>query len=183
MRKKLKVLLFSSALFMLAGGLFGPIYAIFVEDIGGDILTAGGAYGAFAIAAGILIYFISKWEDHVKHQEKLIIAGYVFSIIGFAGYLFVQKPWHLFIVQIIFGLGEAIGTPAYDGLYSKNLDKGKYISEWGIWESMDYIIAGVSAITGGFLASIYGFKSLFIIMLILSIIGLFISFFLIKKKK
>ena len=51
MQRKLKILLFASALFMLAGGLFGPIYAVFVEEIGGDLLTAGGAYAAFSIAA------------------------------------------------------------------------------------------------------------------------------------
>ena len=43
MKRKLKILLMASALLMLAGGLFGPIYAVFVEQIGGDLLTAGGA--------------------------------------------------------------------------------------------------------------------------------------------
>lgn len=183
MKRQLKLLLFSSALFMLAGGLFGPIYAIFVEEIGGDILTAGLAYSAFAIASGVLIFLISKWEDHVKHQEKLVVAGFVLSCIGFAGYLFIKRPLDLFLVQIIFGIGEAIGTPAFDGLYSRHLDKGKYVSEWGLWESLDYIVAGVAAVIGGFLAKIYGFKFLFIVMLILSFIGLIISLFLMREIK
>jgi MFS family permease len=167
---------------MLAGGLFGPIYAVFVEEIGGDLLTAGAAYSGFAIAAGILIFLISRWEDHVKHKEKLIIAGYVFSCIGFAGYLLIKAPVHLFIVQIIFGLGEAVGTPAFDGMYSKHLDKGKFISEWGLWESMSYITLGVAAIAGGFLANTYGFKFLFWIMLGLSILGLVASLFLVSRR-
>lgn len=120
MRKKLKILLTSSSLFMLAGGLFGPLYAVFVEDIGGDLLTAGSAYAAFSVAAGILIFLISRWEDRVKHQEKLIIAGYVLSCLGYLGYIFVQSPFQLFAIQIVFGVGEAIGTPAYDGLYSSS---------------------------------------------------------------
>lgn len=182
MQKELKILLLSSALFMLAGGLFGPIYAIFVEEIGGDILTAGTAYSVFAIAAGILIFFISRWEDHVKHQEKLVIAGYFLSCLGFLGYLLINQTWHLFLVQIVFGLGEAIGTPAYDGLYSKHLDKGKFVSEWGLWESMAYIITGIAAAIGGVLASIYGFKFIFVIMFLLSLIGLIASSSLVIKK-
>ena len=183
MKKQLKILLGSSALFMLAGGLFGPIYAVFVEGIGGDILTAGIAYSGFAIAAGVLIFFVSRWEDHVKHQEKLVIAGYFLSCLGFLGYLFVKTPFHLLIVQVILGLGEAVSTPAYDGLYSKHLDKGKFASEWGLWDSTAYITAGVAAIAGGWYAKAYGFRSLFGVMFILSLAGLMISLMLLKKKR
>jgi len=182
MNPKLKVLLLASSMFMLAGGLLGPIYAIFVEEIGGDILTAGTSYAAFAIAAGVLIFFVSRWEDHIKHQEKLVVGGYILSCIGFLGYLFIHEAWHLFVVQIIFGLGEAIGTPAYDGLYSKHLDKGKFVSEWGMWDSMAYLIAGIAAFCGGFLAKMYGFKTILIVMFILSLVGLCISTFLVSKK-
>ncbi len=182
MRKKLKILLLASALLMLAGGLFGPIYAVFVEQIGGDLLTAGGAYAAFAIASGVLIFFISRWEDHVKHKEKLIIAGYALSSIGFLGYLFIKTPIHLFIVQAILGMGEAVSSPAFDGLYSKNLQKGKFASEWGLWESLYYTTIGIAAIIGGFLAQEFGFKVLFVVMFLFSLSGLISSLFLLRKK-
>lgn len=183
MQKELKLLLLSSSLFTLAGGLFGPIYAVFVEQIGGDLLTAGSAYAAFAIAAGVLIVLISKWEDHFKHQEKLVVAGFVFSCLGFLGYLFIRQPWHLFVVQIVFGLGEAVGTPAYDGLYSRHLDKGKFASEWGLWEGMRWIVTAIAAAIGGFMANLYGFRFLFGIMFVISLIGLITSLFLVVKKK
>ncbi len=183
MHKKLKILLLSQALFFLAGGLFGPIYAIFVQEIGGDLMTAGIAYSIFAISAGVLIYLISRWEDHVKHQEKLVIFGFALSALGFLGYLFVQRPLDLFIVQIIFGIGEAINTPAYDGLYSKHLDKGKFASEWGLYDSMQRIMVGIAAVVGGFLANAYGFSVLFVLMALLSVIGFAASCMLIIPKK
>ena len=86
------------------------------------------------------------------------------------------------MVQIIFGIGNAIGTPAYDGLYSKHLDKGKFVSEWGLWETMNYVVLGISAIAGGYFATMYGFNFLFWAMFGFSLIGLFVSLFLIKKK-
>lgn len=183
MQNELRILLFSSALFSLAGGLFGPIYAVFVEQIGGDLLTAGGAYSAFAIAAGVLMFFISRWEDHVKHQEKLVVLGFLLSCVGFLGYLLIRNPTDLFVVQIIFGISEAIGAPAFDGLYSKHMDKGKFASEWGAYESMVWIVMGIAAISGGFLATLYGFRSLFAIMFILSIFGLLASTLLLARKK
>ena len=183
MQRELKILLLSSSLFLLAGGLFGPIYAVFVEQIGGDLLTAGTAYSAFSIAAGILILFISRWEDHVKHQEKLIAAGYALGCMGFFGYLLIQNPLDLFVVQIVFGAAAAILWPAYDGIYSRHLDRGKFASEWGMWEALDYIVAGIAAAVGGFLASIYGFRLLFVIMFLLSILAMLVSIVLIVQKK
>ena len=183
MHRELRILLLASALFMLAGGLFGPIYAVFVEEIGGDLLTAGSAYAAFSIAAGVLIFLMGKWEDRIKHHERLVIIGYALCSLGFLGYVFIRNPLDLFIVQIIFGVGEAINTPAFDGLYSKHLDKGKSASEWGLWESLRYIMIGISAAIGGFLANLYGFKFLFWVMFIISIVGLIISFLLVSKTR
>ena len=182
MQKELKILLIADSLYMLAGGLFGSIYAVFVEKIGGDLLTAGTSYAAFALAAGILTFLISRWEDRIKHQEKFVVIGYALSCIGFAGYLLIQKPIDLFIVQIIFGFGEAVGSPAFDGLYSRSLDKGKFTSEWGMWDSMQWIITAISAAVGGFLANKYGFRFLFVIMLALSISGFIVSTFLVIHK-
>ncbi len=181
MKKGLIILLLTSGFFTFAGGLFGPIYAIFVEEIGGDLLTAGGAVAAYAIVSGVLIYLIGRWEDRVEHQEKLVLIGYGLSAVGYFGYLFVQVPWHLFAVQIVFGLGAAISTPAYDSLYSKFLDEGKFASEWGAWEASTSIIGGVAAILGAWLATLYGFHALFVVMLGLSLLGLAVLSFLLKK--
>ncbi len=182
MQKVLKILLLASGLSILAGGLFGPIYAIFVEQIGGDILTAGTAYASFAIVAGVTIFLVSRWEDHVKYKEKFVVMGYALGCFGFLGYLLIQDPFDLFAVQIIFGISVAIGTPAYDGLYSKHLDKGKFVSEWGLWESMNYILIGISAAVGAFLAEFFGFRFLFFVMLVLSILGLIVSTLLFSKE-
>lgn len=183
MKRALKLLLAASGLNLLAAGLFGPIYAVFVEEIGGDLLTAGTAYSLFAFSAGILIFLLSKWEDHVKHKEKLVIGGYALSSVGFLGYLFISKPIHLFMVQLVLGIGEAISAPAWDGMYSKNLSKKKFTSEWGAWESMNWIVAAIAAAGGGFLANLYGFRVLFGVMFALSIASLIATTFLIKRNR
>jgi len=183
MRKTLLILLWTSFFINLAAGLFGPIYAVFVGEIGGNLINVGVAFSIFSIFTGVIIFFISKWEDRFKHQEKLLIISRTIICFGFLGYVFIQNIYHLYAVQMILGIGFAIGTPAYQSLYSKNLKKGKYASEWGIWESMANITTGISAIIGGYIAEIYGFKTLFIIMFIFSIFSLIVSLFLVKKIK
>jgi hypothetical protein len=99
----------------------------------------------------------------------------VLESIGFLGYLFITEIWQLFIVQAVFGLAVAVRTPAFDGLYSAHLDKGRYASEWGVWESITWIVTGVSAFVGGFVVSQWGFDTLFGIMLAFSLAGLTVS--------
>lgn len=182
MNKTLKTLLFADSFSILALGMFGPIYAIFVERIGGDILYAGGAYAAFAIASGVLLFVISRWEDHIRHKEKLVVIGYGLGSVGIIGYLFVSAPIHLFFVQVVLGIAGAIGAPAYDAIYSRFLDRGKFASEWGLYESMEYIFTAIAALIGAFIASFFGFDTLFISMFFFSLIGLFISMRLLYNK-
>ena len=81
------------------------------------------------------------------------------------------------------GLAEAILLPASEAFYSDYLDKKHKASEWGSWEALYYIVTGIAAIAGGFIAYSYGFKILFIIMFIISLISIISSLKLYKKKK
>jgi MFS family permease len=173
----------SDAWAALAIGMIGPIYAIFVERIGGDILDASWAYFAFMITTGAIIYLIGHWEDRIKHKQKFVVLGYGLKALGCLSYLFVYNQITLIITQIILGLSEAIYLPAYDALYSKYLDKYKEASEWGDWEAMRYVVAAIAALLGGYVAYELGFKSLFVFMFVFSLIGLFVSLDLFKKKK
>ena len=183
MRQILKILLLSSFFFNLAAGLLGPIYAVFVERIGGNLIMTGGAAAAFSIVSGILIYIFAKWEDKIKHQENIIILGRLLSFIGITGYIFVQSVVHLFAVEILLGIATAFSTPAYDSLYSKNLQKGKFASQWGSWESMYSITVGIAAIIGGIVAQQYGFKVLFIAMSIITGLSLIAALLLRKDMR
>ena len=183
MKRGIKFLLFSDAWITLALGMIGPIYAIFVEEIGGDLLDASWAFFAFMISSGIALYLIGKWEDKSKHKEKLVTIGYSLTALGCLFYFFVYNQTTLVITQIILGLAEAIQIPAYDALYSKYLTKKHYASEWADWEAMGYITTAIAAIAGGYVASLYGFKALFIVMFIISIFGVISSLKMFKKKK
>lgn len=175
MRLGLKILLFSDGCMLLAAGMLGPIYAIFVEEIGGNILDASGAFAAFMLTSGIILYLLGKWEDRVKHKKKIVVTGYLIRCIGFLGYYFVFNPLSLILIQITLGFGEAFGLPAYDAVYTRYLDRGKEASEWGAWETTNYLVAGIGALAGGLIAAFLGFRNLFLVMFGISVLGLFVS--------
>lgn len=172
MHKEIMLFLGATSFFEFAMGMLGPIYAIYVQNIGGDILAVGTAWSIFMIVSGVGIYFMGQIEDRIKNDRKEIILGYVIMSIGLLGYIFVSNIYQLFVIQVILGISTVISTPAKDSFYTKYLDKGKYDSEWAAWEGSWYTVTGLAALGGAYLVKVYNFQILFVVMFVLSIVGL-----------
>jgi len=179
--KALRILLITNGLILLAGAMLGPIYALFVVDIGGSLLDASFAGAIFAVAAGITILISGKFVDKSKRPELIVAFGYTFMGFGFLLYIFVSSIWFLFVVEILIGFAEAFYSPAFDALYSKHTTKKKAGREWGAWESMDYFSVAIGAVVGGFIVTKFGFSAIFLIMAILCFIGAIYLFHLHKR--
>ena len=164
MNKALGILLFVDSLVLLAGAMIGPIYALFVDKIGGDLLTASITFAVFSIVSGIATFLIGKFEDLMKEQELALGGGYFLSGLAYIGYLLVQSPFHLFLTQVLLGIGTALLKPAFDALMSKHLDQNRAASQWGAWESMNSVTLGIGAVIGGIIVINFGFPTLFVTM-------------------
>lgn len=178
-----RCLLISESFYEFGVGLLGPIYAIFVENIGGDLLTAGWAWATFSIVCGITLYSMGKFEDKLKKDKWIAVFGFILTSLGILGYSFVSSPWQLFLVQILLGFGWAFGTPAIDSLYAKNIDVKKMDSQWGAWEASMRIMQGFSAIIGAAIAYTFGFKVLFLVMFGFSLVSVFVVARLVWNEK
>lgn len=183
MKPKAKYLLVSESMYEFAAGLFGPIYAIFVEKIGGGILAASWAWSVFAIVIGVTLLVMGRIEDRLKKDELVVVIGFALAAAGFLGYVFVSELWHLFLVQAILGFGWAFGTPALDSVYARNLEKGKTDSQWGAWEASMHIVSGISAFIGGIIATLLGFKVLFLLMFGVAVTAVFVAANILRKKR
>ena len=62
MNKLKRILLVSDAFYILSGALMAPIYALYVEKIGGDLLDASATFAIFMITAGIVVFMLGLWE-------------------------------------------------------------------------------------------------------------------------
>ena len=182
-KKFLGILLISGLLYNFSIGLFGPIYALFVKEIGGNILAASGAWATFAIVNGVVVLVSGRLSDKIFNKKWMIFCGFTIVALGTLGYLFVAIPLHLFLVQALLGFGIALVDPSWDALYGKTVIKGKEASLWSNWEGGQLIAMGISAIIGGFIAYSFGFRTLFLIMFVFNCLAAGASFFLIKTKK
>ena len=185
MKRGLEVLLATSVVFNLGAGLFGPIYAFFVEKIGGDVVAAGSAISLFMLVTGLLILILGRLEDKLKFRNKelMVVIGYFILAFTVLGFVFIENIVHLYIAQAILGFGVAIINPSWNAIYTRMLDRGKEASEWSYWDGGTRIALAISAFLGGIIVKIYGFKVLFIIMFIMNLCAALISTRLLSKGK
>jgi MFS family permease len=182
LNRSLRIILFVDFLAILAASMFAPLQAVFVQDIGGDILDAGLASTAFALVAGVVVFFSGLFSDKQKKKHKLVALGYLMLSIGFFSHLFVTTVFTLFLVQAWIGMSQAFMAPAFDGLYTDNIGSQKKVSSrWGAWSSMQYFAMAIGGLFGGALVKYYGFDALFIVMGLLCLFSSFYLYFVPKR--
>ena len=94
MHRQLKLFLFAEGFYALAFGMLAPIYAVFVQRIGGDILEAGAAWAVFMIVSGIGILFMGKLQDKISKDKLFLVIGYAMRSLGFLGYYSLYLCFH-----------------------------------------------------------------------------------------
>ncbi len=168
LNKNLRLLIIINTVITFTVGMFAPFYAVFVAHIGGGAALAGISWAVFSIVSGVLILALSKWELKVKRRHVLLATGYLIRAVVFLSYAFMDNIPQLLITQVLWGVASAVGTPAFDALYTSHTSAESAIVEWGDWEGIAAIATGVAALVGGFLIQIIGFKILFLFMSVIA---------------
>ena len=172
----IRILIISDFFVLSAFGLFGPIFAIFINNniAGGTIEVIGIAEALFLVSKGAFQIPVASYIDNKKGEKDdfyaLFIGSIIYSLIPLL-YLIISKPWHLFIVQIIFGIATAFTLPSWYALFTRHVDKNHEGIEWGIYRTYTEFGGALAASVGGYLAYNYGFNNLFIIVTVISLAG------------
>lgn len=160
----LKVLFISNAVYVFGALLLGPLYAIYVQKIGGGVLLVSISTAVFYVASTLFMMFVSRWGDRVREIEIMLAVSYLIRGFGFLGYIFVNSALSLILLQVVFGLAESLGTPTFGALFSKHVDKHEEVMEYSDWSIVSNLVMALGTIVGGFIVSSLGFNFLFVII-------------------
>ena len=169
--KALKTLFVFNGLFVFAGSLLGPLYAIFVENITKGIFPITLSWSIFLVSATVFTVLVAKIGDKIQEKEYLLVIGYAIRAVVWFSYIFIQDFYILLLAQFLLGIGEAAGTPAFDAIFAEHLDKGKHIFEYSEWKVITNVVLAVGTLLGGLIAEKFGFKPLFLFMSVLASIS------------
>ena len=87
------------------------------------------------------------------------------------GYIFSSEPWHIYLLQAFYGIAMAAVEPAWGGIFTRHIDKGKEAQSWGAETALLGFGTGVTGIVGGFLVQTIGFTPVFLAVSLLGFLG------------
>ena len=111
----------------------------------------------------------------------MVIGGTMLIVITPFIWAFSTSIYHIFLAQLIYGLGAGLAAPAWMNLFVNHLSKKRPGFEWSVYSTILGLGTGTSAYLGALLVDTIGFKYVFLIMGICAILGMLILFKLTKE--
>lgn len=171
--KALRTLFLYNGIFVAAAAMLGPLYAIYVVKFVDGVMAVSISWAAFLVSTSLFTYIVSRIGDQIKEKEYLLLAGYVLRIFSWILLIFVHNLATLVLVQVLLGLGEALGTPSFNAIFADHLDSNQFVREYSDWSLIANLTSAVGILAGGAIVNIYGFHALFVFMSFLSLVAFF----------
>lgn len=164
----LRNLFFYNGIFCFAQNLLGPLYAVFVQRIDNKIIWVSIAWATSLVSTTFFVYILSRVGDRFR-DKNLLLAGFLIRSVAWFLFLFVNSIPALLGNMILVGLGEAVGTPAFNAIFAEHLDDGCHVAEYSDWSVVLNIMLAGGTVIGGLVVSRFGFKPIFVMMSLLSL--------------
>ena len=174
--KVIKTLILSDFFLQSGWGLIGPIFAVFIiKNIhGGSLAMIGFVAATYWIVKSIFQPFIAYFFDLKKGEKDdfkfLIVGMYIANLIPL-GYLLSSQIWQIFLLEFIRGLAMACVIPTWAGIFTRHINKGWEAFSWSVESTAIGFAFGFAAAFGGVMATILGFKTVFVLVSIFGLIS------------
>lgn len=182
----IRFLILSDFFLLFALGLLAPIFAVFIlENIQNKIEVIGYAMSCYWLTRVVMVIPFSRIMDKVRGEideySFIIIGTFLISVIPLF-YIVSTAPWHIYVLQIVNGIANAMAVPAWRILFTNHIDKKIVGLEWSLEDVGVGIATASSATIGAFIASKLGFNVLFCTISFFGLIATIILIVLSKKK-
>jgi predicted MFS family arabinose efflux permease len=181
LNKNIRALLLADTVWFFGEGMLGPLFAVFAQRVGGDVLNIATAWAAYLIVAGILTILIGKISDSKVGKKRLVVLGYILNAVFTFSYLLVDGPYKLLLVEAGLGVAAALATPTWNALFSEYEDRKKDGFAWGLADGASQLFTGIAIIIGGFVVVYLSFNSLFIIMGTIQVVSVILLIPILRK--
>jgi MFS family permease len=170
MNKSLRLLLSINSVFVLAANLLGPLYAVYIERLGGSVAVVSGTWSVMLLTTTLVNFSLIRFGDRVRQHEYFLIAGFIFRAFAWIGFAHAQNIAMIIFLQVIIGIGEALGSTGFDSIMAEHLDKSNHIRDYAVWKTVSNILAAIATFAGGLIVTIYGFSPMFYFMGVVAIL-------------
>jgi len=181
-KKEIKILGLASFLNDLGSDMIYPVWPLFVKSLGASMSILGFLDGLGEALVSISQAISGYFSDKIQKRKIFVWLGYLmgsFSRIGYA----ISTAWqHLIPFRILDRIGKIRSAPrdAIVADLSTDQDRG---SNFGFLRMMDNLGAVFGILICILLVEVLGFKELFLLASIPSLIGVILILIFIKEQK
>ena len=176
-----RFMVLSDLLLFSGWGLISPIFAIFViGNIEGATLTVVGISSAtYWLSRALIQPGTAKLLDRRLGEKDdfwaLVLSLFVIAIASFA-LAVVRTPMSLYLVQVLHGGAFGIYSVAWPAIFSRHMDTGGVAFDWSLDRASVGVVVALTSIVGAKLTELVGFRSVFVITGIASIVSALVLF-------
>ncbi len=176
MHKVLRTLILSDLFIMSSFGLVQPIFAVFIlKNITGASIAAVGIAATVALfARASFQILVSRWTDAEKGNCRelytLVVGSFIICAVP-VGYMFVHSLPGLYLMQFMYGLGQALSYPSWRVIFGNYARREHIGYEWSVYDTVINFGVAAAAALGGYFAEQFSFEALFLVVAAISLVG------------
>ncbi|MBI4439838.1 MFS transporter [Candidatus Woesearchaeota archaeon] len=182
-KKTVRVFAWASFLNDLGSDMIYPFWPFFVTTVlGADMAVLGFIDGLGDAIVSVSQAVSGYFSDRLRKRKVFIWLGYLFGSLSRIGYAMSVVWQHLIPLRVLDRAGKMRGAPrdAIIAEISTNEDRGK---NFGFLRAMDNLGAVVGILLSILLIGFLGYRKLFLVAAIPSLIGVLLILIFIKERK
>lgn len=147
------------------GLMSGPLFALFSQQLGGNILEIAGGWSLYQCTTGLLVVAVGWWTGScVVRTQWLLVVGYALNALVYVSYALVKTPAQLLFVQACLGVAMSLTSPTWSYLFGKTVQPAQACRLWGIANGGYYLLVSLGGIVGALIIQMLSWTALFVLM-------------------
>jgi len=176
--KKIFGTLFFSIFAAVTGvGIVVPLLPVYAHDLGASGLYIGLIFGSFSLSRTFFLPYFGRKSDQSGRKHLIVtgLAGYTLVSIAF---IFSRDVETLIAIRFLQGIASSMMMPVIQAYVGDITPKGREGFSMGLFNMSLFLGLSLGPLMGGGIKDSFGLEASFIGMGALSLIGFFLSLFL-----
>ena len=159
-----------------------PLIPLFLTTVlGAGAYAVGIVEGAAETAASLLKVISGYWSDKIKKRKPFVLFGYSLSSITKPLFAFANIWSFVLFIRVVERIGKGLRTAPRDAIVAESCDESVRGKAYGLHRAMDGIGSVLGAILAFLLLPVLGYRNIFLLAFIPSIIAVFVILFIKEK--
>jgi MFS family permease len=151
--------MFAMVLANIAGSMYTILLPIYLTELGASVVQVGLVFTLSSVVILILQIF-GGWISDSIGRLRAIAIGSVGGVIGFT-FMLLANSWETMLLAItVCQFPYALVGPSFGAFIAENSAQGNRGKVYGITDTIYQITGVIGPPLGGFIAGLYGFKSM-----------------------